>query len=85
MDKPEGYWKIALWTDGTKIEHFGLHEKRYVWRNEKTAFQQKNLILSVKHGGGSIMAWACFAASGSGWLAITQCVCMTLKKTELLC
>ncbi len=27
----------------------------YVWRKEHTAFQLKNLIPSVKHGGGSIM------------------------------
>ncbi len=35
----------------------------YVQRKEHTASQLKNLIPSVKHGGGSIMAWACFAAS----------------------
>uniref|UniRef100_A0A673FPF7 Transposase Tc1-like domain-containing protein n=1 Tax=Sinocyclocheilus rhinocerous TaxID=307959 RepID=A0A673FPF7_9TELE len=28
--KPEGYWRNALWTDETKIELFGLNEKRYV-------------------------------------------------------
>ncbi len=37
---------------------------------EHTAFQLKNLFLSVKHGGGSIMAWACFAASWPGQPAI---------------
>ena len=70
VDKPEGYWKNVLWTDETKIELFGLNEKCYVWRKENTAFQHKNLIPSVKHGGGSIMVWACFAASGPGRLAI---------------
>ncbi|KAG2458113.1 TCB1 transposase, partial [Polypterus senegalus] len=69
VDKPEGYWKNVLWTDETKIELFGLNEKRYVWRKENTAFQHKNLIPSVKHGGGSIMVWACCAASGPGRLA----------------
>lgn len=34
------------------------------------AFQDKNLKPSVKHGGGSIMVWACFAASGPGRLTI---------------
>lgn len=35
-----------------------------------TAFQLKNLIPSSKHDAGSIMGWACFAASGPGWLTI---------------
>ncbi len=41
----------------------------YVQRKEHTAFQLKNLIPSVKHGGGSIMAWACFCCI----LARTAC------------
>ncbi len=42
----------------------------YVRRKEHTAFQLKNLIPSVKHGGGSIVAWARFAASWPGQPAI---------------
>ncbi len=42
----------------------------YYVRKEHTAFQLKNLIPSVKHGGGSMMAWACFAASWPGQPAI---------------
>ncbi len=42
----------------------------YVRRNEHTALQLKNLIPSVKHGGGSVMDWACFTASCPGQPAI---------------
>ena len=35
-----------------------------------TAHQNQNLIAAVKYGGGSIMVWSCFAASGPGQLAI---------------
>ena len=40
------------------------------WRKENVAFQHKKLIPSVKDGGGSIMVWADFAASGPGKLTI---------------
>ena len=51
--------------DETKVDVFGLDRKHHVWRKENTAFQHKNLIPAVKHGGGSIKVWACFAASGT--------------------
>ena len=54
MDDPEGYWKNIVWTDESKVEPFGLNEKRYVWRKPNTAFQHKNFIPTVKYGGGSI-------------------------------
>lgn len=39
---------------------------------ENTTFQRKNLKPSMKHGGGSIMAWAFFAASWPGPLAMIE-------------
>ena len=44
--------------------------QHYVWRKKGTAHQHQNLIPTVKYGGGSIMVWGCFAASGPGQLAI---------------
>lgn len=37
---------------------------------KNTEFQHKNIIPSANHRGISIMIWARFAASVSGWLAI---------------
>ncbi len=37
---------------------------------KKIKKHNKKPIPSVNHGGGSIMVWACFAASGPGQLAI---------------
>ncbi len=42
----------------------------YIWRKSNTAFQKKNIIPKVKYGGGSVMVWGCFAASGPGRLAV---------------
>ncbi|KAF7643297.1 hypothetical protein LDENG_00242120, partial [Lucifuga dentata] len=56
LDDPQDFWENILWTDETKVELF--------------AFQKKNIIPTVKHGGGSVMVWGCFAASGPGRLAV---------------
>ncbi|KAI4898620.1 hypothetical protein NFI96_006400 [Prochilodus magdalenae] len=42
----------------------------YIWCKSNTAFQKKNIIPTVKYGGGSVMVWDCFAASGPGRLAV---------------
>ncbi len=43
---------------------------RYIWRQTNTAFHKKNIIPTVKHGGGSVMVWGCFAALGPRRLGI---------------
>ena len=56
--------------DETNVEYFGRHGSRYIWRKVNTAVHNKNIIPTVKHGGATVMAWGCFAASGPGRLAI---------------
>ena len=34
--------------------------------NKTTAYQHKCLIRTIKHGGGGVIIWACFAAAGPG-------------------
>lgn len=70
LDDPQDFWENILWTDETKVELFGRCASRYIWRKSNTAFQKKNIIPTVKYGGGSVMVWGCFAASGPGRLAV---------------
>lgn len=42
-----------------------------IFRETKTC-QQKNMLPSVKYGGGSFMVYSCFAASGPGMFAILR-------------
>ncbi|KAI4873237.1 hypothetical protein NFI96_022814 [Prochilodus magdalenae] len=67
-EKDLHFWRHVLWSDETKIELFGHNDHRYVWRKKGEASKPKNTILTVKHGGGSIMLWGCFAAGGTGAL-----------------
>uniref|UniRef100_A0A8C5LYF5 Transposase Tc1-like domain-containing protein n=1 Tax=Leptobrachium leishanense TaxID=445787 RepID=A0A8C5LYF5_9ANUR len=60
VDKPQKFWDSVLWTDETKLELFGPMDQRYVWRRKNKAYEEKNTLPTVKHGGGSIMCSAVF-------------------------
>uniref|UniRef100_A0AAZ3NN31 Tc1-like transposase DDE domain-containing protein n=1 Tax=Oncorhynchus tshawytscha TaxID=74940 RepID=A0AAZ3NN31_ONCTS len=56
---PQTMRNKILWSDETKIEHFGLNtNKCHIWRKPGT-------IPTVQHGGGSIMLWGCLPAEGT--------------------
>ncbi len=60
----EENWVKVLWSDETKIELFGINSTRRVWRRRNAAYDPKNTIPTVKHGGGNIMLWGCFLLRG---------------------
>uniref|UniRef100_A0A8C5MEC7 Transposase Tc1-like domain-containing protein n=1 Tax=Leptobrachium leishanense TaxID=445787 RepID=A0A8C5MEC7_9ANUR len=59
VDKPQKFWDSVLWTDERKLELFGPMDQRYVWRRKNKAFEEKNTLPTVKHGGGG---QSCFGA-----------------------
>ena len=67
-DKDRTFWRNVLWSDETKIELFGNNDHCYVWSKNGEASKPKHTIPTVKHGGGSIILWGCFAAGGPGSL-----------------
>ncbi len=50
----EENWLKVLWSDETKIELFGINSTLHVWRRRNAAYDSKNTIPTVKHGGGNI-------------------------------
>ena len=64
LDKDMDFWKRVLFTDESKFNIFGSDGRAKVWRKDKTALHPKNLLCTVKHGGGSVMVWGAVAASG---------------------
>ncbi|KAL0174163.1 hypothetical protein M9458_030131, partial [Cirrhinus mrigala] len=70
-DSEENCVKV-LWSDETKIKLFGINSTCHVWRRRNAAYDPKNTIATVKHGGGNIMLWGCFSAKGTGQLHHTK-------------
>lgn len=66
IDTPQWYWENVLWPDETKTELYGKNTQHYIWRKKGTAYRHENIIPTGKYGGGNIMIWACFSASGPG-------------------
>ncbi len=64
----EENWVKVLGSDETKIELFVINSTRRVWRRRNAAYDPKNTIPTIKHGGGNIMLWGCFSAKGTGQL-----------------
>ncbi|GFW20638.1 hypothetical protein TNCV_1048611 [Trichonephila clavipes] len=54
--KTDNFWKKVIFSDENKFNIFGSDGRRTVWRKPNTALDPKNLRLTVKHGGGSVMA-----------------------------
>ncbi len=61
----EENWVKVLWSDETKIQLFGINSTHCVWRRRNAAYDPKNTVPTVKHGGGNIMLWGCFSAKGT--------------------
>uniref|UniRef100_A0A8C5P5W6 AT-rich interactive domain-containing protein 3 n=1 Tax=Leptobrachium leishanense TaxID=445787 RepID=A0A8C5P5W6_9ANUR len=59
-------------------------DQRYVWRRKNKAYEEKNTLPTVKHGGGSITLWGCFASAGTGKLQRVQGTMNSLQYQEIL-
>uniref|UniRef100_A0A4W5LCN9 Uncharacterized protein n=1 Tax=Hucho hucho TaxID=62062 RepID=A0A4W5LCN9_9TELE len=68
LNDSEDNWVKVLWSDETKMELFGINSTHRVCRWRNAAYDPKNTIPTVKHGGGNIMLWGCFSAKGTGQL-----------------
>ncbi|CAF2133106.1 unnamed protein product [Rotaria magnacalcarata] len=65
-DKGMTFWKQVLWSDESKYNLFGSDGKVMVWRTSKEEFNPKCTVPTVKHGGGNVKVWGCFAWNGVG-------------------
>lgn len=68
INKDAQYWKRVVFTDESKYNIFGSDGRGKVWRKPNDELNMKNVVPTVKHGGGNVMVWGCMAASGVGKL-----------------
>lgn len=59
-------WEKVIWSDESKFLLFGTDGITYVRRPDNARYDPKYQLPTVKHGGGSLMVWGCFSASGVG-------------------
>ena len=64
--EPITYWNFVIYSDECKICLSGSDGIVRVWRPVNTRYEKEYLLPTFKHGGGSLMVWACMAANGVG-------------------
>uniref|UniRef100_A0AAZ3NP13 Transposase Tc1-like domain-containing protein n=1 Tax=Oncorhynchus tshawytscha TaxID=74940 RepID=A0AAZ3NP13_ONCTS len=55
------WWKSVLWSDESKFESFGSNCCVFVRRRVGEWMISGCVVPTVKHGGGGVMGWGCFA------------------------
>lgn len=61
-------WSLVIFTDESAVAMDQNAQQPWVWRRKNTRYQAQNVKKTVKHGGGTVMVWACFCAHGPGYL-----------------
>jgi len=61
--------KRVIWSDETKINRFGSDGRGWCWKSKGEGLSDRTMQLTVKHGGGCVMAWGCMTAEGVGYLS----------------
>ena len=66
LKKPIEFWETVILSDKSKFNLFDSHGKVMVWRTPKEEYDPHCIMPTVKHGGGSVTVWSCFAGNGVG-------------------
>lgn len=84
INNPPDFWNRVIFTDESKLELFCTRGNQKVWRRKNDAMNVKNLILTVKYGGKSVMVWWCVSAGGVGFLEFIDGIMDHVKYINIL-
>jgi len=65
-------WKRVIWSDECKIELWQGSRDRRIRRTSVERFNRDCIAPTVKHGGGSLMVWACFCWDKLGPIIVIE-------------
>ncbi|KAG1454504.1 hypothetical protein G6F55_007572 [Rhizopus delemar] len=64
----EDQWRSVVWSDESRFCVEGSKRGKRVLRKEGERYDERNIIFTVKWGGGGAMVWGCFRRGGFGLL-----------------
>ena len=76
--------KSIIWSDESKFNLFYSDGKCSVWREPGKGLEKQNLQPTIKHGGLSVMVWACFSYHGKGKLVFIEDIMDAVKYCSIL-
>lgn len=72
QNKDLDFWRTVIFSDESKFNIFRCDGRISVWRKPNTELERRNMLPTVKHGGGGVLVWGCMAASGVGELVFIE-------------
>ncbi|KAG1143627.1 hypothetical protein G6F37_011935 [Rhizopus arrhizus] len=82
-------WRKVIFSDESKINVWGSDRVEFYWSLPGSPLQPHHVIPTVKHGGRSVMVWACMTSHGVGYICeiydgrMTASDYIHILKTEL--
>lgn len=77
-------WQRVIFSDESKFNVFGSDGRKYCWREKGHALDPRCTEKRIKHGGGSVMVWACLTPKGPGRLHRIDGIMNAVKYTAIL-
>jgi transposase len=62
------FWDRVIFSDEALFHFQPTPSGVWDWRKVNERYESKNLVRTVRKGGGSLMIWGCITANGVGWI-----------------
>jgi transposase len=77
-------WSRVIFSDETKINRKGSDGRVWGWKRPGYGFEERNVVGTLKYGGGSTMLWGCMTISGPGHMTQVEGRMNAKQYTDIL-